>query len=119
MDALRDLSDAPASAKETEKLRQTCLGVSGVISIDEIKARKSGPYLYVEVSINVDGSISASAAHRIAELTRLELLKRHSSRVANAVVDINPLGSAGLGENSPHWARKWIVWYFSIVVLVE
>lgn len=26
--------------------------------------------------------------------------------MANAVVDMNPLGSAGLGENSPHWARK-------------
>lgn len=45
---------------------------------------------------------------RIAELTRLELLKRHSPRVGNAVVDMNPLGSSGLGENSPHWARKWI-----------
>lgn len=44
---------------------------------------------------------------RIAELTRQELLKRHNPRVANAVVDVNPLGSAGLGENSPHWARKF------------
>lgn len=43
--------------------------------------------------------------HRIAELTKQELLKRHSPRVANAVVDVNPLGSAGLGENSPDWAR--------------
>lgn len=64
VDSLRDLSDAPASAKETEKLKQTCLSVSGVMSVEEIKARKSGPYLYVEATIDVDGSISASAAHR-------------------------------------------------------
>jgi hypothetical protein len=43
---------------------------------------------------------------RIAELTRLELLRRHYPRVANAVVDVNPMGSSGLGENSPQWARK-------------
>jgi divalent metal cation (Fe/Co/Zn/Cd) transporter len=64
VDSLRDLSDAPASAQETEKLKQTCLGVSGVMSVEVIKARKSGPYLYVEATIDVDGSISASAAHR-------------------------------------------------------
>lgn len=67
VDALRDLSDAPASATETERLKQTCLSVSGVVSVEEIKARKSGPYLYVEVTIDVDGSISASAAHRYVQ----------------------------------------------------
>mmetsp|Transcript_60292 Transcript_60292/g.118599 ORF Transcript_60292/g.118599 Transcript_60292/m.118599 type:complete len:544 (+) Transcript_60292:56-1687(+) len=108
MNSLKDLSDAPASAKETEKLKQTCLSVSGVMSVETIRARKSGPYLYVEATIDVDGSISASAAHRIAELTRLELLRRHSPRVGNAVVDMNPLGSSGLGENSPHWARDHV-----------
>ena len=55
--------------------------------------------------MGVLGTISASAAHRIGEMTRLELLKRHGGRVANAVVDVNPLGSTGLGEQSPSWAR--------------
>lgn len=64
VDSLRDLSDAPASVTETELLKQTCLGVSGVIAVEEIKARKSGPYLYVEATVHVDGNISASAAHR-------------------------------------------------------
>lgn len=40
------------------------------------------------------------------EMTRLEVLKHHTPRVANVVVDVNPLGTAGLGENSPHWASK-------------
>lgn len=55
--------------------------------------------------------------YRIAELTRQELLKRHNPRVANAVVDVNPLGSAGLGENSPHWARKYSVWMYCTIML--
>lgn len=97
--------------KETEKLRATCLRVNGVKAVQEIKARKSGPYLYVEVMIAVDGYISASAAHRIGELTRLELLKHHSPRVANVVVDVNPLETAGLGESYPHWASKSYSYY--------
>ena len=63
--SLKDLSDAPASIRETEMLKQTCMAVKGVISVEEIKARKSGPYLYVEVTVGVDGNISASAAHRL------------------------------------------------------
>lgn len=99
------MSDAPAGAIETEELRQTCLKVKGVLNIEELRARKSGPFLFVEATIGVDGSISASAAHRLAELTRLELLKEHPGRVANAVVHVTPLGSSGLGEQYPAWAR--------------
>ena len=63
-DALRDLSDAPASAQETEALRRSCLGVQGVQGVAQIRARQSGPFLFVEATVGVDGSISASAAHR-------------------------------------------------------
>lgn len=105
IDALRDLSDAPAGEKETASLRDTCMEIKGVLSVKDLRARKSGPFLYVEVTVNVDGNISASAAHRLAELTRLELLRDHAGRVANAVVHVNPLGSSGLGDKYPAWAR--------------
>lgn len=108
-DSLRDLSDAPASEKDTDKLRQTVLSVNGVQMVEELQARKSGPFLFVEVTVGVDGSISASAAHRISELTRLELLNKHSGRVANAIVHVTPMGSSGLGESYPAWARKLLL----------
>jgi divalent metal cation (Fe/Co/Zn/Cd) transporter len=63
-DSLKDLSDAPAGTKETELLRKTCMTVKGVIAVAQLRARKSGPFLFVEATINVDGNISASAAHR-------------------------------------------------------
>jgi hypothetical protein len=121
---LRDLSDAPAGVKETDTLRKTCLNVNGILSVEEIRARKSGPYLYVEVTVGVDGSISASAAHRyilipmlklrfnlcclrLLMLTKLALLRHHEGRVANATVHVQPLGATGLGELSPAWASKF------------
>ena len=54
----------PAGEKETESLRQTCLSVKGIKTVKELKARKSGPFLFVEVTVGVLGTISASAAHR-------------------------------------------------------
>jgi divalent metal cation (Fe/Co/Zn/Cd) transporter len=74
--------------------------------VDQLQARMSGPYLFVEVTVGVLGTISASAAHRVGEMTRLALLQRHGDRVAGAVVDVNPLGGTGLGEQSPAWARE-------------
>jgi divalent metal cation (Fe/Co/Zn/Cd) transporter len=61
--------------------------------------------LFLQVTVGVLGTISASAAHRVGEMTRQALLTNHGDRVANAVVDVNPLGSTGLGEQSPSWAR--------------
>jgi hypothetical protein len=46
--------------------------------------------------------------HRLAELARSQMMSMNipgQRKVANALVDVDPLGSAGLGERSPSWAR--------------
>jgi divalent metal cation (Fe/Co/Zn/Cd) transporter len=107
-DSFRDLSDAPTSREETLRLRDTCLTVPGILSVHSILARRSGPYIFVECTVGVEGMISASAAHRIAELVRIALLQNHPGRVANAVIHILPIGSAGMGDAHPHAARKFL-----------
>ena len=71
------MSDAPTDAHETEELRKTCLTVNGIIKVNQLFARKSGPFLYVECTVGVPGYISASAAHRIAEMVKISLLENH------------------------------------------
>ena len=61
-----------------------------------LKARKSGPFLFIEAVLGVNGNMSASAAHRVAELSRRALLDKHPGRVANAIVHIDPLGASGM-----------------------
>ena len=119
VDSLRDLSDAPASHEETEELRKTCMSVPGVLKINEIFARQSGPFLYVETTVGVPGYISASAAHRLAELVKIELLEQYRGRVANAVVHVEPLGATGLGEKAPEWARDHVFVRNSVDKCVE
>lgn len=104
--AYQNLSDAPAAEEETQALRKTCLLVPGIKSVVDLKARQSGPYIFVECTVGVRGDISASTAHRLAELVRTELLRRHRGRVANAVVDVDPLGSTGLGELASSTSRS-------------
>ncbi len=104
--SLRDLSDVPADTEETQLLIMECLKVPGIRTVESLHARQSGPYLYVECNVGVDGTITASAAHRLGELARKQMIRSNQGRVANAVVHVDPLGSAGLGENSPQWARN-------------
>ena len=104
-DSLKDLSDMPASENETNALIKECMRVPGIRQVVNLRARQSGPYLYVEATVGVDGDISASAAHRLAELARKQMLKTFRGRVSNAVIHVDPLGSTGLGEMSPAWAQ--------------
>lgn len=105
LSSLRDLSDVPADAEETQMLIDECLKVPGIRTVESLQARLSGPYIFVECNVGVDGTITASAAHRLGELARKQMMKSNKGRVANAVVHVDPLGSTGLGENSPQWAR--------------
>lgn len=92
--------------EETKRLTETCIKIDGVLSVDSLRARKSGPYLFVEVNIGVDGLITASAAHRIAALTKNALLEEHQDRVAGAIVHVNPIGAKGIGHNAPPICRS-------------
>jgi divalent metal cation (Fe/Co/Zn/Cd) transporter len=74
------------------------MNVAGVLSVVDLRARKSGPFLYVEATIGVAGGITASAAHRLAELVKSELLLKNPDRVTGVVVHSEPLGAVGLGE---------------------
>jgi divalent metal cation (Fe/Co/Zn/Cd) transporter len=55
---------------QTQTLRERCLRVNGIVSVVHLQARRSGPFLYVECTVGVPGNLSASAAHRLAELAR-------------------------------------------------
>lgn len=104
-ESLKDLSDAPISQEEVTVFEKTALGVRGVQSIVKLQGRKSGPFVFVECTVGVPATITASAAHRLGELVRLRLLEKHKGRVANAVVDVDPLGATGLGHLAPHAMR--------------
>ena len=100
-EAVEDLRDAPASMEELEPLKSLCYQIPEIKDIPKFQARKSGPYLFVECMVTVRDNISASAAHRIAKLIKLKLIKFENGKVANVHVSVKPIGVSGVGEKLP------------------
>jgi len=56
---------APQGVKET--VMQTCSSIPGVVSCSRVRARTSGPDLFVDVIVTVDETVTTGEAHSITE----------------------------------------------------
>lgn len=74
--SLKDLSDAPASTQETDALKATVAAIKGIENVKDLKARQSGPFLFVECTICINGHLSASTAHRFVVSFRFSFLRK-------------------------------------------
>lgn len=81
--------------KETcEEVRTLASATIGVLGVDQVRARKMGPYSLVDFRIIVDPHISVSAARQIAERIRQTILTTHES-VSDVVVHVSPEVTSG------------------------
>jgi divalent metal cation (Fe/Co/Zn/Cd) transporter len=65
-----DLMDTLPGRELQEQIQQEAKLVAGVDTIEEIHAHRFGPYLVVNITIGIDGSLSVTEGDRIA--TRVE-----------------------------------------------
>jgi cation diffusion facilitator family transporter len=98
-DVLARLMDAvdPALA---ERARAVLTAVDGVEDVGELRVRWIGHRLHAEAEITLDGDLTLSAAHRIAEDARHRLL-HDVPRLASAIIHADPCGHDGV---DPHAA---------------
>jgi cation diffusion facilitator family transporter len=75
--------------------------VDGVVSVTEVRARWVGHRLLAQVRLSVDGHLSVTQAHDIAEAAHHELL-HHVSNLSEAIIHVDPSGS-GI---DPHAATR-------------
>ncbi|MDR5799213.1 MULTISPECIES: cation diffusion facilitator family transporter [Caballeronia] len=87
-DALHDLMDRSADEHEVIAVRQTLLATPGVIGVHDLRTRKMGDMIVVDVHIEVDAAISVEAGHEIAVAARQHVLARH--RVLNVMTHVDP-----------------------------
>jgi cation diffusion facilitator family transporter len=65
--------------------------VDGVVSVTEVRARWAGHRLLAQVRLSVDGNLSVTKAHEIAEVAHHQLL--HSvSNLSEAIIHVDPSG---------------------------
>jgi cation diffusion facilitator family transporter len=86
--ALHDLMDRSADELETEAIRRTLLATPGVNGVHDVRARKMGDMIIVDVHLEIDAILSVKAGHDIAVEARARVLARH--RVLNVMTHVDP-----------------------------
>jgi cation diffusion facilitator family transporter len=81
------------------RIGDTVAEVNGVVAVTEVRARWMGHRLLAQVRLSVDGRLSVTDAHAIAEVAHHELL-HHISNLSDAIIHVDPAG----GGSDPHAA---------------
>ena len=73
-ESIRELTDESVEEEVISELGHILAEIDGVDHFHEMRARRMGPQLLVDLHIEVDSMMSISAAHQVAERVRLRIL---------------------------------------------
>ena len=73
-ESIRELTDEAVEEEVISELGHILAEIDGVDHFHEMRARRMGPQLLVDLHIEVDSMMSISAAHQVAERVRLRIL---------------------------------------------
>lgn len=88
-DATEKLVDTSPNQKTVNAIKDCVLSQKGVIKIDKLQARKFASKIYVDVEIEVNGSLSLHKAHEIAERVHNQV-EATIPKVKHCMVHVNP-----------------------------
>ncbi|MCC3305657.1 cation diffusion facilitator family transporter [Sneathiella sp. HT1-7] len=84
-----DLMDEELGDEERENIKATVLKQPGVLGIHDLRTRRSGQQLFMQMHIDMDGSISLRDAHTISDAVEARLMAEYPD--AEAIVHQDPL----------------------------
>jgi cation diffusion facilitator family transporter len=87
--ALAEAMDAAPPRELEESIREVALSVPGVQSLDQCRVRKMGLELWVDIHIEVDGTISVRHGHGIAHAVK-DAIRGANPSVADVLVHVEP-----------------------------
>ncbi|MBF0139308.1 MAG: cation transporter [Magnetococcales bacterium] len=88
-DALNDLMDHAISEEELVGIRDTLLGTPGVLGIHNLKTRKMGDMVLLDVCLKVNGNQSVRDGHAITEEAKKRVMD--GFRVLDVMTHIDPV----------------------------
>jgi cation diffusion facilitator family transporter len=88
-DSLHDLMDRAADSETEEKIKETLQSTPGVSGIHDLKTRKMGDLIVVDVHLEIDGNLSVRDGHDIAVAARKAVLDNYS--VLNVMTHVDPV----------------------------
>ncbi len=91
--ALNDLMDKAVSVEESQAIRSTLLGTPGVFGVHDLRTRKMGDMILVDVHLELDGNQTVIAGHAIALLARQRVMQGH--HVLDVMTHVDPVQQDG------------------------
>ncbi|MFC1586101.1 cation diffusion facilitator family transporter [Fibrobacterota bacterium] len=85
-----ELTDSGVGDEVRQRIRQSVLSVDGVKSVHALRTRKSGPGVYVDLHIQVEGSMTVREGHDISGKVK-HGLKNLGLEIIDAVVHVEPV----------------------------
>lgn len=77
-----------------DHIRRVAATTPGVVAVSDVRARWMGHRLLAQVRLGVDGTLSVTAAHGIAEETHHRLL-HEVKNLSDAIIHVDPEGTGG------------------------
>ena len=87
--ALNDLMDSAVSAEEYQKIEEIIRSTEGVIGFHDLRTRKMGDMILVDVHIEVDAKSTVQVGHEIVLKARNKIMKELP--VLNVMTHIDPV----------------------------
>ena len=88
-EALHDLTDRAASAEQTEHMAREILATPGVLGLHDLRTRKTGDMILVDVHLEIDGDLSVRQGHDIALAVRQRIMAQHP--VLDVMTHVDPV----------------------------
>lgn len=88
-DAAQQLMDAPPPTELLQEITVMAEVVSGVEHVHEIRARRSGQYLIVDLKLDMDPTMTVKQSHDIATTVKRGIFERFNT-VGDVMIHINP-----------------------------
>jgi cation diffusion facilitator family transporter len=96
-DAVSKMVDHSCSAEVEQELRDCACAQPQVRGVDKLRTREFGNRIYVDIEILVDGSLSLTASHEIAECVH-DAIEQRFEKVKHIMVHVNPAEVQAAGK---------------------
>lgn len=103
-DALHDLMARVADDEDVQAIRATLVATRGVLDIHDLRTRKTGDLILVDVHLDIDADLAVAQGHDIAVDARARVMKHH--RVLNATTHVDPRSRESLPRGRLRDARS-------------
>ncbi|MCL2621812.1 MAG: cation diffusion facilitator family transporter [Firmicutes bacterium] len=88
--AVNQLIDKSADEETVNKIKEITKHVEGVLDIDLVRTRIFGNAIYVDIDIVVDGNLTTTQSHNIAQVVHDTLESKDDLRIKHCIVHVNP-----------------------------